>query len=393
MPAVALHKTTDEYPAGVRMTADTCSNVRLVRSGLEFFELLEDMINKARKVIHLQVYIFTEDETGMRIANALMSASRRGVSVFVVADGYASQGLSDKFLKNLQRAGVYFRYFDPVLKSKYFYFGRRLHHKVIVIDDKALVGGINISNNYNDTLTHGAWLDWALYIEGPSVKLLRSVCEGRVKHQAGLVIDMPDEELGSGTCPVQVNINDWVRGKREITRSYQEMLSNARSSVIIMSSYFIPGKILRKHLKAAADRGVQVSIIVAGKSDIGLAKSAERFMYRWMLENNIRVFEYLPRILHAKIATCDNSWLTVGSYNINNISAYASIELNAEVRNEAFVTNATKRLEQIRKFHCRQVKLEDLKKTNLMSRFLYRSAYDIFRLVLFIFTFYFKEHK
>ncbi len=393
MSAAAVQKAESNRPTETRMVVDTCSNVRLVRSGLEFFELLEDMIHQAKAVIHIQVYIFTEDETGVRIANALMLAARRNVKVFVVADGYASQGLSDKFLKNLHHAGVRFRYFDPVLKSKYFYFGRRLHHKVIVIDDKALVGGINISNNYNDTLRNGAWLDWALYVEGHSVGLLRSVCEARAKDYTGTASVLSNEVAREGLCPVKVNVNDWVRGRREITRSYQEMLSGARSKVIIMSSYFIPGKILRRHLKAAAERGVQVSIIVAGKSDIYLAKGAERFMYRWMLESKIRVYEYLPRILHAKIATCDDRWLTVGSYNINNISAYASIELNVEVQNPAFVANATKRLEHILHSDCRQVNIEELKKATLFSRFLYRSAYDIFRLVLFLFTFYFKEHK
>lgn len=375
------------------MVANTCSNVRLVRSGLEFFELLEDMIHQAKWVIHLQVYIFTEDETGTRIANALMAAARRNVNVFVIVDGYASQGLSEKFIKNLRDAGVYFRYFDPVLKSKYFYFGRRLHHKVITIDHRALVGGINISNNYNDTFTNVAWLDWALYVEGPSVKLLRSVCEARIKPHIRNTIEIPEDQSPAGSCPVKMNINDWVRGKREITTSYQEMLSQSKSKVIIMSSYFIPGKILRKHLKAAADRGVSIRIILASKSDIGMAKYAERYMYRWMLESKIEVYEYLPRILHAKIATCDSRWLTVGSYNINNISAYASIELNLEVHSNAFVKHVDERLEHILESHCHQVKIDELKKASLLHWFLYRSAYDIFRLVLFIFTFYFKEHK
>ena len=368
-----------------------CSNVRLVRSGLEFFELLEDMIRHAKKVIHLQVYIFAEDDTGNRIAEALMAAARRGVGVFIIVDGYASQGLSEKFISRLKNSGISFRYFDPVLKSKFFYFGRRLHHKVITVDHKGLVGGINISNNYNDTLTNGAWLDWALYVEGPVVKNLRQVCSARVKDYPE-TMDVPEYQSFQG-CPVTVNVNDWVRGKREITRSYQKMLTNAKDTVTIMSSYFLPGKILRKYLQAAANRGVRIRIIVAGKSDINLAKHAEKHMYRWMLENNIEVYEYLPRILHAKLATCDGTWLTVGSYNINNISAYASIELNLLVQDGTFIENVQKRLDQIIDRHCRQVSIDELRKTNLFSRFLHRSAYDIFRVVLFLFTFYFKEHK
>jgi cardiolipin synthase A/B len=116
-------------------------------------------------------------------------------------------------------------------------------------------------------------------------------------------------------------------------------------------------------------------------------------MYRWMLKNNIEIYEYQPNILHAKIATCDGKWLTAGSYNVNNISAYASIELNLEIENPGFVRNTEERLEHILNRDCKQITHQDIKKVSLLARFLQRSAYDIFRLLLFLFTFYFKEQK
>ena len=136
-----------------KIKASQSAPLRLVKSGSDYFNLLEQIIFEAEMKLHLQIYIFEEDETGQKIAKALIAAVKRGVKVFLVADGYASQDLSTSFIDRLKSAGVHFRFFNPLLKSKFFYFGRRMHHKVVVADgNKALVGGMNFSNNYNDTL-------------------------------------------------------------------------------------------------------------------------------------------------------------------------------------------------------------------------------------------------
>ena len=377
----------------VQVDGLVCSNVRLVRSGSEFFELLEGMIHGAGHFIHVQTYIFKEDETGLRITRALVQAAERGVKVYLLLDGYASQGLSEQFLNKLEESGIFFKYFDPLLKSKYFYFGRRLHHKLVVIDGvEALVGGINISDNYNDTFLGAAWLDWALYVEGEPVREIQQVCERRTQTSPpGRALMIRDDQP---VCPVNVRINDWVRGKRQITNGYLRMMQNAESRITIMSSYFLPGKALRRQLVAAIQRGIRVRVVLAGISDVRFAKYAERYMYDWLLRNGIEVYEYQPRILHAKLAVCDGKWLTVGSYNVNNISAYASIELNLEIKNTPFAQNAERRIDKIIERDCVQITEEVLhRKFGLVGRFLQRSAYDIFRILLFLFTFYFKQRE
>jgi cardiolipin synthase A/B len=236
--------------------------VRLVRSGYEYFELLEQLILSAKNRIHLQVYILGEDDTGKQIAFALMHAAQRGVKVFLVVDGYASQDLSSSFVQKLKSAGVHFRYFNPLLKSKYFYFGRRMHHKVAVVDgQKAMVGGINISNNYNDTVDTTAWLDWALYVEGEVAARLEFVCEDLRKFEVLEVTKhLRRRKLIVHDQPIGIRINDWVRGRKEITATYLKMLRNATSHVTIVSSYLLPGRLLRKSLKAAVRRGVKVRL-------------------------------------------------------------------------------------------------------------------------------------
>ncbi len=372
------------------------NSTRLVCSGYEYFELLKQLIDAAQKCIHLQVYIYDDDETGRQIGHALMNAARRGVNVFMVADGYASQNLSKSFIKELELAGIRFRYFNPLLKSKYFYFGRRMHHKIIVADGcKAMVGGINISNNYNDTVDHSAWLDWALYVEGDVAKKLENVCEDLRRFE---ILEITKTRLRKKLIlqdqPIAIRINDWVRGKKNITDSYLNMLRNATSHVTIVSSYLLPGKLLRRNIRMAARRGIKIRLVMSGISDVVLAKYSERYMYRWLLRNKIEIYEYQKKILHAKLALCDEQWLTLGSYNVNNISAYASIELNLDVHHAEFTRLVEQNIEKIILNDCQKITEEVYKSHDtFVNRFLQRSAYDVFRFLLFLFTFYFKPRE
>src|SRR6478609_3181785 len=153
----------------------TFNEVEILRGGRPYFSKLLELINQAEHSIHLQVYIFDEDATGNQVAEALINAASRGVTVFLLIDGYASKSLSENFRIRLKDAGVLFRWFKPIFKTNDFYFGRRLHHKVLVVDSYySLVGGINISDKYNDTDDDPAWLDWALYSTGDiSIELMK----------------------------------------------------------------------------------------------------------------------------------------------------------------------------------------------------------------------------
>lgn len=195
-------------------------------------------------------------------------------------------------------------------------------------------------------------------------------------------------------CMVRVRINDWVRNRNQISKSYLEMFHLAKSQITIMSSYFLPGRVFRRSLRKAAMRGVKVRIILTKISDVKLAKLAERFFYPWLLKRNIEVYEYRKKIVHAKIGTYDNEWVTVGSYNFNNISAYASIELNLDVRNKTFAVAAEQALDEIILRDCDRITGEDfMRKTSVWKRMIHRLAYASFRLAFFLFTFYFKQDK
>ncbi len=376
------------------------NTVKLVRGGQDYFDLLETMIIAAKYSIHVQVYIFDEDETGKRIASALTEAAVRGVKVYILVDGYASKNLSKDFIDNFLRVGISFRRFEPILKSKSFYFGRRLHHKVVVTDAiYCLVAGLNISDRYNDIAETKAWLDWALYAGGDVAATLAKVCIRRYKAmlpKMEVPINPTPLKISGGEkdCAVRVRINDWVSRKREITNSYLEMLQTATSHIIIMSPYFLPGELIRRRIREAVNRGVRIRVIQAGISDIGMSKYAERYLYRWLFKNKVEIFEYQKTVLHGKIAVCDGQWMTVGSYNLNNLSAYASIELNLDVNSPLFAKKVERRLQEVIETDCVQITEEDYnKRTNVLVHVLQKISYNLLRMALFLFTFYFKQRE
>jgi len=371
------------------------NKAQLVRGGLPYFELLEELIDKAQRSIHLQVYIYEEDDTGMRITQALIRAASRGVVVHLLLDGYASGSLSSAFVGRIQDAGIRFRWFEPLLKSRKFYVGRRMHHKIFVADGRfSLVGGMNISNRYNDMPEQAGWLDCAAYVDGEASKELYMRClqmwyRRNVKPEAFSFAAEEGED-----CLVRIRINDWVRNKNQISRSYLEMFHKATSQITIMSSYFLPGRPFRKNLRKAAGRGVRVRVILTKISDVKMAKLAERFFYPWLLKRNIEVYEYRKKVVHAKIGTYDSQWVTIGSYNFNNISAYASVELNLDIDSKPFAHTVDRALEEIILRDCDRITMEVFeRRTSILQRLVHFLAYESFRLILFLFTFYFRQDK
>ena len=170
------------------------------------------------------------------------------------------------------------------------------------------------------------------------------------------------------------------------------MFAKARHEIIIMSSYFLPGRSFRKAIVKAAQRGVKLKVIVTGESDVNFSKAAERYWYNWLLRCQTEIYEYQKGNLHAKLSTYDTQWVTAGSYNVNDLSAYASIELNTDVKNDAFAATVKQQLTDIINHDCVRVNMETFnEKQQWYKRFLQFLSYEFLRLTLFLFTFYFKQ--
>ncbi len=375
------------------------NQARLIRGGTEYFELAEKLIDDAVHSIHFQTYILEQDETGVRLVDALIRASFRDVKVYLLLDGYASADLEQSFVYRLQESGIHFRWFQPIVKGKNYYVGRRMHHKVLVVDGlHGLVGGVNVSNRYNDLPGQQAWLDWAVAISGEaSIELFNRCVEmwsKSVWSKIGLPmmfnwrsVVAPEDEVFA-----RIRINDWVRNKNQISRSYLEMFHRAKEQITIMSSYFLPGRVLRKNISQAARRGITIRVILTGTSDVGLSKAAERYLYPWLFRRGVEVYEYHKSVLHGKTAVYDRQWATVGSYNVNNVSAYASIELNVDVLNASFAASVDDAFNKIIMDDCVRITPSQFsRRSSFFSPILNLLAYETFRLIFYIFTFYFKQ--
>ena len=306
--------------------------IRLVKSGDAFFREVIDLIRSAESSIHLQTYIFSNDKTGTTVANELGRAAKKGVKVFLLMDAFGSKELPGSLFEALMRKGVFVRKFSPLFSGESIYLGRRLHHKILVVDGtRAIVGGINIAEKYRGSRGEKAWLDYAVFIEGACCKYLHELCDKIFKKKDFKERTLKPIQNSRGPL-IRFRRNDWIRGRNEIHKSYREALLVAGKSITIVASYFLPGLRFRKLLKKASARGVKVRIILAGRSDLTIVRLAERYLYRELHRTGAQIYEWQDSVMHGKTTIIDDEWVSVGSYNINHLSHYRSIELNVDIQ-------------------------------------------------------------
>ncbi|MDX9726665.1 MAG: phospholipase D-like domain-containing protein [Bacteroidales bacterium] len=364
-------------------------SVELLRSGGQFFKANIEAIDSAVNYIHFQTYIVDEDETGTRIFDALIRAAGRGVRTYLLLDAFGTKYLSGELVKRIEDSGILFRFFSPVFITKGFQLSLRLHHKVLLVDGElAIIGGLNFANRYHGKPGKKEWLDFAVMVKGPECIHINTILK-RTWNKTFL----SRTERSNETVPVakrydenitlRVTENNWYRNRIEILRSYRAAFKHSHHHMIIFASYFLPGRLERKLLRLAGARGVDIKIVLAAESDAPIFKRATSFLYEFILRNNIRIYEYLPSNLHAKVATVDGRWCTIGSYNLNHISDYGSIEMNVEILDSHFTAKFEKILLEIIKNDCRQVTFEEyLRRRTIFSRFTGWLSYQMIRLLM-----------
>lgn len=362
--------------------------IDLVYSGNNYFELLEELIDQSREVIHFQTYIFDTDDTGLRVVEALKRAAARNVKVYLLVDAFGSVSFSGDVIKELKDSGINFRKYSPLFSSESIYFGRRLHYKILVTDKKnALTGGINVADKYHTGDEANPWLDYAVLTRGSVCEYLHVLCENVYNKKSGRSLNLWERNASAAITSnknlVCFRINDWIKHKNEIYTSYIQALKNAKSSITIISSYFLPGKVFRKLLVKAVQRGVNVKIILAGRSDVASVMLAENYLFAFYLRNKIKLYQWTDSVMHGKAMIVDNEWATIGSYNINFLSRYISIELNTEVADANFVSTFATHIDDVIKNGCNFVKPENFsQKHNWFYKLKMWFAYNFYRLLM-----------
>ncbi|WP_019560892.1 cardiolipin synthase ClsB [Caldimonas manganoxidans] len=360
------------------------NQVRLLRGGDQLFPAMHEAIARARHRVWLLTYIFHDDVAGRAMVAALARAVRRGVRVSVVVDGFGSGQTLERIGRDLTEAGVRFSVFRPLQGWRSWLQPgqwRRLHHKLCVVDaDVGFVGGINIIDDRLDI--HHGWsdsprLDFAVEVRGPVVAMMEQTARA-LWTRSRLGRDWRDElvELARSShpvararrmlrrlratrwqvveqalndpCPVRVAfvVRDNLWQRRTIERAYIEAIRSARWRVDLVCPYFYPGRAFRRALRQAAQRGVQVRLLLQGKVDYRMAAWAAQALYDELLSHRIRIFEYTPAFLHAKVAVVDEDWATVGSSNIDPLSLLVNLEGNVIVQDAHFVQELARDIDQ-----------------------------------------------
>ncbi len=359
------------------------NSIQLLHSGEEYFATLENLIETAQICIHIQVYIFENDHTGQSILDKLKKAAQRGVQVFLVIDAYASSGITPQLIAHIRNAGIYVKTFAPLHISK-LKIGRRLHHKIVLIDNHvALIGGINIANKYKG-VNELPWLDVAVRVSGPVCKDLQKICisiwPSRLRK---LILKSTFPSTKENNIRLRVIQNDWWRKRIEISGAYNNAFRRSRQNITIVASYFLPGTTKRKLLIEAAQRGVNVTLVTGGFSDVPFLKPAIEYLYKTLLQSGVNIYEWNKSVLHAKFATIDGIWTTVGSHNLNALSDYGSLEANIEIMDESFAQHTELEITRIIEEGCTQINANAfIENTNWFKQAYRWTSYGLVRLSL-----------
>jgi len=304
--------------------ASAPESVELLDGGKQAYPRMLLAIAGARRTVHLEVYTFAPSAVGDRFVEALGQAANRGVTVEVSIDGWGSAMGRRAVSTALREAGCAVRIHNRLLALLVGRFGRN-HRKILLVDDEvAFLGGINIGDeNVGEGLRLG-WADLALEIRGPQCARLGQMLRREPQRPVESSLRLYLSGLGGG----------W-----RMRRRYLEAFARARKRIHIAHGYFLPDPGIIRAITSAARRGVDVRLLLAGRSDIPFARAATRSLYRRLLGADVRIHEWSGSVLHAKMATVDGCLLLVGSFNLDPFSL-ANLEALVEVDDTLVVDQA-----------------------------------------------------
>lgn len=320
----------DALNRGYRFDWRDGNRFRLLVDGDAFFPAMLAAIGQARAYVLLEMYLCESGEVTDRFIEALIDARRRGIAVYLLLDHFGAAGLSRHDRHRLNRAGVDLRFFNPIdygrLRANLF----RDHRKLLVVDGRvAFVGGAGLTDEFGDGAQR-MWHEVMTEVRGPCVTDWVDVFRQNRDNWADRPMGLPLPEakpLREGH-PGRVVINAPTR--MEIKRSLLKRLRTAERRVWIAVAYFIPSRKFRRELRRAARRGVDVRLLLPGPyTDLPPVRHAGRRFYARLLRHDVRIFEYQPRFLHAKVLLCDD-WVSVGSSNIDRWNLSWNLEANQE---------------------------------------------------------------
>lgn len=364
------------------------NKVDLLVDGPTTYDSMFAAINNSKDHINLETYIIEDDEIGRRFADLLISKQRSGVQVNLVYDSVGSISTPKEFFKPLQESGVNVLEFNPVNPlnaRKGWQVSRRDHRKLLIVDGQvAFVGGINISSVYSSgsfgrsrpATGDQPWRDTHLRMAGPVVGEFQKLFIATWSQQKGAPLAPRDyfpEPAGKGNEVVRAIGSSPEEPYSQIYATLLSAINSAETQVFLTNAYFVPDPQLLAALKEAVQRGVDVRLLLPGKTDSTMVFYASRSYYDELLSAGVKIYERQDSLLHAKTALIDGVWSTVGSTNLDWRSFLNNQEINAVLLGQDFGAQMQAMFEKDLE-SSRLVTLEAWRKRSISARIKERAA-------------------
>lgn len=315
--------------------------IELFDCGRAAFPSMLEAIRGATEFVHLETYCLRADRTGARFLDALAERAASGVDVRLLYDAVGSYGLDPSALDPLRRAGAEIVVFNPIRRLYPRWAPRRRdHRKLLIVDGEVgFTGGLNIGDEYDAGVVAGVhdagWRDSHVRVRGPVIRDLGAVFLESWFRAGGA--DLPwhsllhahAETVGSERCGVLPD--GPVYRRRAMRDLLVSALDGASRSARLTSPYFAPDRRVLEALEHAADRGLRVELVLAGRTDHPLLRRGARSTLERLLRRGVRVYEYTAALLHAKTAVFDGRFGIVGTSNLDRQSFQHSYEVNLVV--------------------------------------------------------------
>lgn len=312
----------------------------LLVDGREFYSAMVESILAARHYVLLEMYLFESGQVADRFIDALIAARNRGVQVYVLLDAFGSLYLRRRDRVQLVAAGVQLAFYNPLHPLRWHRNLFRNHRKLLLVDGTvAYTGGAGITDQFDPDLEPGRyWHEMMVAVRGPCVadwqELFAESWERWVKlPPEGIEPAVPETEAAGELG--RVVVHGHAVFPSEIMRSYLRHIARSRSRVWLATAYFVPPWKLRRALRRAGNRDIDVRLLLPGPhSDHPVLRHMGSRYYERLLRNGVRIFEYQPRFIHAKVLLCD-TWLSIGSSNSDRWNYRWNLEANQELQDGA----------------------------------------------------------
>ena len=320
----------------------------LLVNGDEYYpDILLEIKNASRNIYIIQ-YLVSSGHTTTEIVNALIDAAKRNVAIFLIFDAYGAKELSITDRNRLLHAKVNLHIFNPFQLNHIYKFLYRDHRKLILIDDRiAYTGGAGFADSFDTRLDpEYGWQDIMIKMRGDIIADWYQLFSTSW-HKDNTVPLLPLREGENKDLIEMARINIAYRGTHEVVRSVVQHMQRASHRIYIITPYFVTTWKIRRKMRKAAQRGIDVRLFVPGPhSDHPWINHISRRFYARLLNNGIRIYEYQPRFLHTKLVICDN-WINAGSCNLDRWNMRFNHDANIEIQNSNLIEKIDSYIENL----------------------------------------------